>query len=274
MTVRAAMSEIVRVGGWSLRGLGFKFGVAERGIPFIVWAEAVHGQAIRCLRLTESRVNASSTNAAPSRVREDETSWLVNANRKHLVEIGPTMVDLLTSDVRRHGHAYLDVDETFGMYLAPALCALAAQRNFTCIAVYRGDADDLVPEGFPPSGWIAACPAKGGSVFAGAPIGPDIAASIQHLIPPGSDFFDSHNAALTSMGESCLRLFGFVDPRAAERWKANNVQQVDFADRLHLGYQQGVPMEEVDLAYLYALERRTWAPTSERSRSQAGYGKF
>ena len=44
--------------------------------------------------------------------------------------------------------------------------------------------------------------------------------------------------------------------------------------RVAASYRDGVPMEPKDLQDLYDLEIRTWAPTSERSRSQAGYGKF
>ena len=48
-SVEVAVGEIVRVAGWSLRGLGMKFGVADRAAPIVAWAEAVEGGALETI---------------------------------------------------------------------------------------------------------------------------------------------------------------------------------------------------------------------------------
>ena len=43
--VEMALGEIARVAAWSLRGLGMKFGVADRAAPIVAWTEAVEAMA-------------------------------------------------------------------------------------------------------------------------------------------------------------------------------------------------------------------------------------
>ena len=68
MKTLASMSEIVRVGGWALRGAGFPFGVAERGTRLLAFTEAVHGGAVRDICANEA-VIAARPRASRSRTR-------------------------------------------------------------------------------------------------------------------------------------------------------------------------------------------------------------
>jgi hypothetical protein len=54
----------------------------------------------------------------------------------------------------------------------------------------------------------------------------------------------------------------------------DGVETMDLPRRVADALIHGVPIDADDLKYLYELELRTWAPTSERSRSQAGYGVY
>ena len=61
-------------------------------------------------------------------------------------------------------------------------------------------------------------------------------------------------------------------------WKSDAVvggaAEDNLAARVDAAWRSGFETEIDDIKYLYQLETRAWAPTSERSRSQAGYGKF
>lgn len=277
----AAMAEVVRVGGWALRGLGYPFGVAERGIRLLAWAEAVHGQALRSLRLAEEAIIGSAAGPAAARVRDGEASWRIDGAGKHLLEVGPPAVDLLTADARRHGKGHVRLSDVIGAVVLAALTDLAARRDLFCIAVCRSADADVLPESLARSGWIAALPGRDGSVryFAGGnEAEADRVIDLLSLHAPsvGDDGIGAILNDLASArspdagGQVGLSAFR-PEARAQEgAWPG----EVDYGRRLADGYRLGLPMEAADLAHLYDVERRTWAPTSERSRLQAGYGVY
>src|SRR5579864_7919867 len=108
------MSELMRVGGWALRGLGYKFGAAERGIRFVSWTEAVGGQAIAGLRRAEPMIASSIEGPTTSFCRDASGSWLVAAHNRHLVEVGPPAIDLATADARANAIGHVALGEVFG----------------------------------------------------------------------------------------------------------------------------------------------------------------
>lgn len=251
----AAMAEVVRVGGWALRALGYPFGVAERGIRLLAWSEAVHGQALRAIRLAEDRIVASAARPAGARVRDGETGWRIDGAGKHLLEIGAPAVDLLTADAARHGRGHVVLTDVAGLVVLAALVDLAARRGLSCVAVYRSGADDVLPDGLARDGWIAAVPGPGGS----------------------ADFFVGEGEGGPGEG-STLRpghvALSAARPEVGTGGMPAGGAAVDYRGRLADGYRLGLPMDAADLEHLYAVERRTWAPTSERSRQQAGYGVY
>lgn len=282
-TTSAAMAEIVRVGGWALRGLGYPFGVAERAIRILAWAEAVHGGTLRSLHEAQSAIAETTTPAPLARRREGRAAWRIDGRGKHLMEVGPPAIDLLTSDAREHGFSHVTMTQTIGGGLVAALADLAARRGLACIAVFRAAEDDVLPDGVARSGWLAAAPAQGGTLFAvgdlkgAADVILSLVAAAAHDQAPliRQDVANSLEASAESyLGLSAARLDAEMESRLRAAAASGDLELVDYSGRLAEGYRSGVAMEAADLLHLYALERLTWAPTSERSRSQAGYGRY
>jgi hypothetical protein len=282
-TVVASMSEIARVAPWSLRALGYSFGIAERATRFLVWAEAAHGRTLRTLRTCETQIARSAGLAGAGRTRERGCAWRIDAGGKHLFEVGPPAIDLLTSDVRSQGAGHLALVDVIGIGLLAALCDLAARRGIGCIAVYRAAADDALPDGVPRSGWLAALPSAGETLFFRGAVAD--AGAIPFLdqapaaLPNGTrqSQIDADARRVLDGVAAHIGLSGFpVSDRqmAAEAWAAAGMERVDYAERVAVAYRSGIVVDMTDVNHLYELEKRTWAPTSERSRAQAGFGKF
>lgn len=273
----AAMSEIIRVGGWALRGLGYPFGVAERGVRLVAWAEAAHGDAIKRLRMAEPLLAETIGTGIPRRYRDDAGAWSVDGLGKHLLEVGPPAIDLLTSDARQTGSGRLALDNVIGHDFLATLVDLTARRRLACVAAYTTAPFEPMPDELAASGWIIAVPGSESTRF--------MTADTDWHPPSGFEFlhsglnarFASESGNRVSVGRVRFAAFRRDTPEFAELSKmgqSDELAVVDFDGRLADAYRSGVVIGQADLDYLYALERRTWAPTSERSRAQAGYGVY
>jgi hypothetical protein len=104
------------------------------------------------------------------------------------------------------------------------------------------------------------------TILAGTPCGAAVKADLVEVAAPGDGYLAivAHGPEHPA-GASLLALLDRPEATTALR---------DYPGRMADAYRNGVAMEPQDLQDLYDLEIRTWAPTSERSRSQAGYGKY
>lgn len=283
MKTLASMSEIVRVGGWALRGVGFSFGVAERGTRLLAWTEAVHGGGVRSLYAHETTIACAGTLEKIARSRRPDGSWEIVSGERHLLEVGPPLVDLATSDARLRGAGHALLHGATGFAFVSALADLLLQRRLTGLCVYRAPEDDTLPASMDRAGWILSGTHAGRPIFAtgradhplprhversisAMPLSAAVSEDVAEAARPGGGFL-----AVTALAEGhepaglLKELVDGADGTSALR---------DYPERIADAYRNGVHMESQDLQDLYDLEIRTWAPTSERSRSQAGYGKF
>ena len=286
-TVLSSMSEIVRVGGWALRGIGYPFGVAERGVRLLAWTEAAGGEAIKHLRLSEAAVERSHAATPCERTGDVGSGRTIRANGRHLIEIGPPAIDLVTHDARHASVGCVAVDGVFGFGFLPSLANLLAHRKLSGMFLYGTISADRPPEGWSRTGWLAIETTAEAPLFAHGALEGKAGAALRDTLAKAEDTPSSrllrgaiedfaapsqpgHVTVLaTSDADGLVR-----DLVAAARSLSGDVTTPDLPRRVAHALSHGIPMAAEDLKYLYDLELRTWAPTSERSRSQAGYGVF
>lgn len=264
MTVAVAMAEIVREGTWTLRALGYPYGTAERAANMLAWTEAVHGNGLTMLRLGEAAIIAGAAKSQPRWSRDAQGARRADAQGKCLFECGPPALDLATADARRSGGIGRAVlNGAIGTRLAGALAAMAARRELAAVVVHAPGATEIAP--VPVAGWICALPTSDGPAFLAGSLDiplPDLPAPLRVAAE------DIANAQ-TAGDEGCFSLTVLPCPSMLPPPGA-----VDWPHRLALAYRTGSATDPADLETLYALEMRTWAPTSERSRAQAGFGRY
>ncbi len=289
-TVLSSMSEILRVGGWALRGIGYPFGVAERGVRLLAWNEATGGEAIKSLRLSESAVEKSHSADPCERVGDSVSGRTVHAKGRHLLEIGAPAIDLVTHDARHASVGHVAVDGVFGLGFLPALADLLAHRKLSGILFYGVGERDRLPDGWSRAGWLLVQTTAEAPLFAHGNLEGKAGAALRSALTKArstmpAQFVDGALkdieavAAANSPGYmGFLALSGthslVRDLLETMESLPDEVERVDFHRRIADALSNGVPVDAEDLKYLYDLELRTWAPTSERSRSQAGYGVY
>jgi hypothetical protein len=278
----ASMSEIIRVGGWALRGAGLPFGVAERATRLLAWTEAVHGGTVPTLYAQETTIARARTSEKIPRTKRSDGGWEIVAER-HLIEVGPPLVDLVTSDARLGGVGYSQLRGAKGLLFVSALADQLLRRRLMGLCVYRASKDDKLPASMPPSGWILSGTCAGSPFFATAAADHPIVADIKGAMASTkfSDAIFRDFAESAAAGEGFLAVTALSERSDVFKVLANllaglqgNPAIKNYAERIVEAYRNGVPMEAEELRRLYDLEVRAWAPTSERSRSQAGFGKY
>ncbi len=289
-TVVSSMSEILRVGGWALRGIGYPFGVAERGVRLLAWSEATGGKAIAGVRLAEPAVAQSQSAAPCERAGTIRLGRTVHAKGRHLLEIGPPAVDLVTHDARHASVGHVAVDGVFGLSLMSALADLLARRRLSALFLYGAAEADSMPAGWSRTGWLMVHWAPNSPVFAHGSLEGGTGAALREALRDKRGALPSQlldravdDIAAAAAASACgyMGILAMSESHAVVRdlvgtmcGRSGDVALVDFPRLIAEALTSGILMDADDLKYLYDLELRTWAPTSERSRSQAGYGVY
>lgn len=263
-----SMSEIMRVAPWSLRALGQPFGVAERGTKLLTWTQAAIGQALELLRVGEEPLRHSAQVPAARRSGSTNEGRRIDANGRNLIELGPPAVDLAVCDARLSGRGDVIIEGAIGTLMVPALAELLSRRGLTGVVAFRAGTDEIRLDGWRSGGWVGAFAAPAGPVFATGDIAelPLVAelfdGEVKSRILKHARLFDAQG------GKGMVILVASTTPVRAGRLPGTTI---DYPARVARAYREGLEVTADDLAHLYALERITWAPTSERSRKQAGY---
>lgn len=264
------MSEIMRVAPWSLRALGHPFGVAERATRLLTWTQAAVGHALKLLRIGEEQLTASTRAPVSVRGGDGASGRRLNARGRNLLELGPPAVDLATCDARASGIGDVVIDNAIGTLMVSAMADLAVHRDLTAVIAYRAGAGEVPMDGWPADGWIAAFGGTDGPRFAVGNIG-----SLQTTADVFSGEMKArllkHAAILSTAGTSSSSVVAIAATQDRVSALDGLAGRIDYAERVARAYRIGLEVAAEDLEHLYALERITWAPTSERSRKQAGY---
>lgn len=266
----AAMSEIIRVAWWSLRALGCPAGAVERMAKVLAFSEVLEGECVSALRRDEASLIATFKAPAPRFIPAKPDGGIIEASGRSLLDVGTRAIDLLTGQVK-HGNRPVQIrinDASDRLGLSGA-CTLAARRGVGVLAIMPGESGHRA--------W---------HYYASTESGVESVSGLAH--GGGNAWFDlfgqlagtdieplRSSAALDSNGAS-IDLLGVVH-RAGNELRAYASQHAgivwtDVENALQAAYSNGVTVMTEDLKFLYELETRTWAPSSERSRMQAGFG--
>lgn len=266
------MSEINRVGPWALRALGYPFGTAERAARLLVWTEAATGGGLSILRAGADRIRAGNIAPPAERSRDRDGRYRLEAHGRCLFDVGPVAVDLATAGARLHGAGACTVTGVTGTRLAASLCDLGARRGLATFVRFAAAADEFAPDPERRGGWIAGWTGADGTAFlsGGASAGEDAAELAAACFGP-----DSVEAKLVgSRSDDAPASDGRLDVIMVARAPLASSEDAfsgGWSVRFERAYRVGVEVERDDLDFLYGLEKLTWAPTSERSRKQAGF---
>jgi len=274
-TTFVAVAELLRVAPWALRALGFSFGVAERGSVIVTLAEVLRRDGLRTLRVRNDTIRRGAA-VTSTRVNTGPGALKIDASGKSLIEVGPAAIDLAASATARHDFARLTIEGIPDPEFLPSVLSLAPAYGLTAVAVFGG-LDSPGGDDASRTSWIIAAPSPCGAMLFEGPA--DDSAALGLLanrmdIPPAAARplqFALKNAE--GRRRDAIELIAIANLQAATIRQAlgPDVSAIDVKSALDRACRDGIASASVDVAHLYELEKETWAPTSERSRAQAGF---
>lgn len=246
-----AYSELTRVLPWSLRALGYRFGVADRASHLVATAASMAPGVLEDIAVVAQRPVGT-----PKRVWQAGT-LSIDAGGVSWLEVGPAVMDYLGAHAAGETAMSCRISGATEPSLIPAVLLTGAECGLSSIAVrttnegMRWDVLDIEGAG----GWPILISGQGMEAL-GTVLGK--VGGVRDVLPSG--FPDLLGVTLLSRAER----FG-LQPGAA----AKKVVQPE--EELARAFARGIPIAPEVLKTLYDLEKITWAPTSERSRAQAGF---
>jgi hypothetical protein len=278
-TTFVAVAELLRVGPWALRALGFSFGVAERGSAIVTLAEVLHRNGLRALRVRKDALHRGAALTC-TRVNTGPGAMKIDASGKSLIEVGPAAIDLAASATEGHDFARLTIEGILDPEFLPSVLSLAPAYGLTAIAIFGGLDSPGGGKASRPS-WIIAAPSPSGAMLFEGPREDGGALGLlasQISVPPvlarplQSALQDAEGRRRDAPGDA-IEFIVIPNLQAATIRQAlgPDVSAIDVKSALDRAYRDGIASASADVAHLYELEKKTWVPTSERSRAQAGF---
>jgi hypothetical protein len=241
-----AYSELTRVLPWSIRALGYKFGTADRAAHLVATAAAMDPVALEAVVRAGARPECTPT------LRRAPGQLAIDAQGISLLEIGPVAVDYLAAHADEAEQGTCLITGATELSLLPAIVAGAGAYDLSCLAmVAAGNSMQ----------WYLGCPDGECSVLVA---GEDYE-SLVALVGDRRDVAELVNSLHNTAGTIIMRCGIGLPVRTPLSGTVRPVELVKRAQR------KGIPVSQATLDGLYGLEMLTWAPTSERSRAQAGF---
>ncbi|WP_250495166.1 hypothetical protein [Caballeronia sp. GAWG1-1] len=231
----------------------------------LAYSQALDGRTLGALRENEARLIAAFSGDQPS---FDASTGKIEAAGRSMLDMGPRVVDLVAGMAKRKdGVVRVEV-----LHL-PDLIGLAGAAT---IAAKRGLGLAIIDSKHT---WRVYAATRDGNVTAmsgllrDASINDALIASWREIV--GARFLPTLPEMNADQSALDVIAFPFVADDAfsarAENAKARGITCQHVSRVLKRAYSHGVDVPIADLAFLYELETRTWAPSSERSRMQAGF---
>lgn len=264
-----AMSEIVRVAWWGLRAIGCPLGAVESMARMLAYSEVLDGQTLSALRGNEKALLVAFAGEAP-RFNATGQKGTIDAAGRSMLDIGPRAIDLMTGFAKRSGDPVrITIKRTADMLGWAGAATVAAQRGLGLMAIAS---DKRRSWQFYVSASNGDVTSVSGDLNEVSPAG--VMGLMRQLAGPSfAAMAPSVDSADTEVGTLDLIGMPFI---ADEKYIAGvsvlpGVVCRNVTRALANAYANGVSVASEDLRFLYELETRTWAPSSERSRSQAGF---
>jgi hypothetical protein len=265
----AAVSEIIRVAWWSLRALGCPVGAIEATARLVAYSEVLTGDTLAALRRNEVALLAAYAADEPRFSMTGEASGVIDAGGRSMLDVGPRAIDLMTGLAKRRGDAVrvtvARLADTIGLAGA---ATVAAQRGIGLVLI---DADVRRSWGFYAANRHGDITSLSGQLNDGSTR--DLMSMLREMAGEGFPEANWNDWPHSDSRAPELVAFPFTagDDLAAIASRHAGLACKDVSGALRKAYAQGVEIAAEDLRFLYELETRTWAPSSERSRQQAGF---
>jgi hypothetical protein len=255
-TITTTYSELTRVLPWSLRGLGYSFPVADRAAHIIALAAAITPEVLDDISRIPSRT------ASLGRIHtQDGNNFSIDAQGQSFIEVGPAMMDFMGAHTPDDGFLRGTIGSVKDLEILPAVLLIGADYGLSCLAVTTSSKGQH---------WILQTTSNGGRRIVqgfGLPsLETILAGGAKELLHAARQNLASDVAIGTCVIFAARSPFNLPE-------KITDAAVIDADVMLHSAHRCGIPIKPDTLKAIYDLEKRTWAPTSERSRAQAGFQK-